>query len=416
MKGFSIAVLCVWLTSALLFPVYAHEGHDHALYSEWYGYMVLPEGIGGEENITPTPTPAQATPTPTVNPQLQNRINELKEQIAAAQKKAQTLQGEINAMNLQISLTEAQIQNTQKKVEAIQEDINQLGGKIEDLNKNLDKQISLLQINAAAQYRKPSANIFEILFDTESVNDALAHVQYLQVLEDAQKRFLMETQKAKVSYESQKQVREEREEELKDLQIQLAQQKQQLQSQKSQKDQLLKDTRNDEREYQRQLEAALAEYSAIKYAATAGKFQGKVKKGEVIAVMGNSGYPRCSTGAHLHFEIQKNGAWVNPENYVKPTKVIDEQVGGERTVGSGDWDFPMKGKIRYTQHFGKTPWSWRYKYSGGIHTGMDLVAVEDKLIYAPADGELYSGRDSCGSNFRRIDHGNGVISVYLHVQ
>jgi len=41
----------------------------------------------------------------------------------------------------------------------------------------------------------------------------------------------------------------------------------------------------------------------------------KVKAGEAIAIMGNSG--ELSTGPHLHFELWYNGVAVNPESYIE---------------------------------------------------------------------------------------------------
>ena len=89
-------------------------------------------------------------------------------------------------------------------------------------------------------------------------------------------------------------------------------------------------------------------------------------------------------------------------------------------IGTGSWDWPLEGDVIVTQRFGKTPWSWRYTYSGGIHTGVDMVSNSSTVIRASADGTMYSSTQTCGDTsiikIKYIEQNDGIVSFYLHVQ
>jgi murein DD-endopeptidase MepM/ murein hydrolase activator NlpD len=170
------------------------------------------------------------------------------------------------------------------------------------------------------------------------------------------------------------------------------------------------------------LAQAFAEKAAIEKALVSGVKVGPVKQGDPIGLVGNTGYPGCSTGKHLHFEVQRNNSWTDPAPFLQNKSVRDEQNPGGNMVaiGSGNWPWLIADTIRLTQFYGSTPYSWRYVYSGGVHTGLDMISTSNDVISAPADGTLYKSSQICGSdstiNIIYIDHGEGLISFYLHVQ
>ena len=347
--------------------------------------------------------------------------------IAELQKKISQLQSEENSLSKQINLINSQIALTTLRVTSIKGAIDKLRVEIEELNDEIDrlealktKRLELVLHRIPETYKRNSVSAFGIIFFSQNVSDFLSRVKYLTKVQAEDAELYSQLQNTQDTYGERKDIREKKKEQQESLKAQMEQQSRELDRQKRQKQVFLDETRNNESVYQRLLAQALAEKQALERALVDAVKVGPVNKGDPIALVGNTGAPGCSSGEHLHFEIRKNNSWVDPSGYLSSKTVYDDQSGSNWAVGGGSWDWPLQDPIRMTQRFGQTPWSYKYSYSGGIHTGFDMVSSSSKVIRAPNSGTLYSSSQSCGSSsiikIKYIDHGDGVVSFYLHVQ
>lgn len=364
--------------------------------------------------------------------ELESKIQEYEAKIAKLQQQEQSLQKEIDYANAQISLTEtkiaqseAQIIKKEEEILDLAQDIDALGLRIDKLVVSIDYQEEVLGERLRARYKSRESSPVMVIFGSATFNKIIQKTEYLKVMEKQDQKLLDEMAKTKDSFTIQKALFEDKKAKEELLKAQLEQEKVNLEyfradlnKQKQDKAAILASTQNDEAKYQGLLRSARAELDAIAGIVNTINFANgeEVKKGDIIALMGNSGYPDCSTGAHLHFEVRKNGGVVNAEKYLETENLfVYDYDSGYKNIGSGDWDWPMNNPV-INQRYGKTPWSWRYP--SGQHDGIDMEASDIK-IRAPEDGIYVTGTMGCYSSvikYAAINHGDGVVSYYLHVQ
>lgn len=352
---------------------------------------------------------------------LDKQIKDLEAKIAASKSEQNTLSKQIVLLDSQIKLTTLQMEDTKRKIGVLDNEIGELTQEISRLEDLKTKRLELVLHRIPQTYKRTNAPNFGGLLLSKNFSDFLARAKYLIQVQEEDSSLYKQLQLTQMNYNDRRDIRESKKIEQESLKKQLEKHTADLASQKKQKQALLDQTRNSEVVYQRLLAQALAEKQALERALTDSVKVGPVKKGDPIALVGNTGFPGCSSGAHLHFEVRQGGAWIDPSTRLENKTVKDDQNSGtDWSVGNGSWAWPLSDTIRLTQHFGKTPWSWRYSYSGGIHTGFDMVSTGSEVIRAPADGDLFSSSQSCGTSsvikIKYIDHGGGLISFYLHVQ
>jgi len=364
---------------------------------------------------------------------LKNKIEEYQQKIEKLQGEQQTLSSTIEYFNNKINLTSTQISQTENEIHGLEKDIDTLNAKIGILDKSLTEVSQILNSRVSETYKINFVNPFYFFVSSSQLSDAISRLKYLRTIQMNDREILFRMQKSKMSFDQQKQLKEQKQKEKEALQAQLREQQNSLAEQKQEKAYLLEKTKNDEAEYQRLLSVAKSEFEAIQ-AIVAGHGDedevGEVSKGEQIASI-ISGQSCNSSGSHLHFMVVENGENKNPFNYLKSIEHnncsgCDYQNGqclckaSDPFNPSGSWDWPIDGPVEFNQGYGNSwsvnniPWL-RNIYT--FHNGIDIYNPSDR-VKAVADGSLYRGSYNVGCQLRyvRLEHKDSDLETYyLHV-
>lgn len=348
----------------------------------------------------------------------------------------ESMASQITFLSTRIELTKSKIEQNLQTIKSLEEEIAKLSEKIDNLENSLTNISSLYIDRIISSYKLRDLSYINILVHSNKFSDLFNKYKYIQSVQAHDRRLLFQLQNSKVNFQEQKDLREVKKKQLSDLKIQLEKEEATLAVQKREKEVFLAVTKNSESIYLQNLQAAQKEAAEIQKAASILSLAGvarKVARGEVIGVMGNTGF---STGPHLHLSVYNlkesdlnkfnfDSGYENPFDSLSAKEVTfyanscddipPTPPTTKKTIGSGSWNWPMNNP-NISQCYGHTPYSNTY-YKSGIHNGVDMFNTTETLIRAVDDGEAYTyrGGQSAGNGVF-IFHSNGKMSLYWHLQ
>ena len=289
-------------------------------------------------------------------------LEELEADKAATEAEIEALDAELEALQIEIDATNAELARVEAELEQTKKDL-------EIAREKEKQQYETLKLRIKVMYEKGDTGYLEILFAAKDMASFLNSTEYISKISDYDNNLLNNLMQTRMQIE----------------------------------------------ELERQLKAQQAELEALKAALEAQQAELEIlleEKAEHIRALNDSIAYTEEVIAELEDSIRKE-----EQALYEIQQAISQQtssggyvpnVSGSSKPAYGSWIWPSD-TYYLTDTFGYQAWR------GGLHNGIDIGAPHGSPIYAAASGTVWiAGWSSSAGNWVVIDHGGGVLSVYMH--
>ncbi len=289
----------------------------------------------------------------------EDELNELKEQEEKAEAERDNIATQLKELTAEMDDIFTQLGDTYDILEELEIELAVNQAVADDQYQSMKQRIRFM-------YEQGESSYLEILFGASSLKDLLNKVDYIQQITDYDREKLEEYQAIIEEIEEQKELMEEERVRLEELQASLS-------TKKTEVEQLLASANNKLED----LESEIGESSELLQQLIANAKALEDKENEAQGGQGGT-------------------------------------AGDDVASGSGYFTHPMPGYTRISSHFG-----YRDAPLAGAstnHKGTDFAAPTGTPVYAAAAGTVTgSTYHSAAGNMVTINHGDGMVTMYLHL-
>ena len=313
---------------------------------------------------------------------LEQQAEQLKGTIAQTAEQANTLKNQIANLKNQIASLQTQISLTGKKIDKTKIEINDVQNNIFNTQEKIDKQKNTIGRLLLFMDRMDKDSLLSIILKNNDLSDYFSQTQSAITVNANLMSLVDDLQNTEDQLNQNKNNLEEKKSDLESLKQQQNAQKTSLNQVTKNKDQLLKDTKNQEAQYQKMLVEVERQQSV---------FFSQLRELETHVIQGGLYIVHVTADSNL------------------PKKQ------------KGLFKWPEDGK-RITQGYGCTTYARCNRknapYGGAPHNGIDIASGYGSSIYAIADGEIIAnGKNDGWGNWVAIKHPNqyNLVSIYSHM-
>ena len=312
----------------------------------------------------------------------QNAVDQLQQQKDSVQAEKTTVETELKKIAEEMEKTQSKLDAKQAEITEAEENLVQ--AKVEE-----NTQYQSMKIRIKYMYENGNMEFIEVLADSENISDFLNKTEYISKLSEYDRDKLKEFQKTVKAVEEQEAALQKEYEELNTLQTDLVNQQTQAQTLLNEKDVQLADLSSQLGSKMETLQKLVEEEKRRQEEAAEAARQQQLQQQEQQNQNNSNNNTGSGTGG---------GSTVTPPS------------SGNVSSGSGYFTHPCPGMSYQSSYFGEIR-----EFEVGGHKGNDYAAPTGTPTYAAAAGRvIIAGYSSSAGNWVVIDHGNGLVTKYMH--